>query len=40
MWHWIDPNDPKREINHEGDMCDDCALYLANGDEPESWRSR
>lgn len=37
-WHWIDPNDPNHTINHEHDMCDDCALFLANGDEPEGWR--
>jgi len=40
VWHWIDPNDPKREINHEHDMCTDCVLFHANGDEPESWRKR
>lgn len=39
-WHWIDPNDPKREIHHEDDVCTDCVLYLANGDEPENWRAR
>lgn len=38
-WHWIDPNDPTHTINHESDACDDCAIYLANGDEPDSWRA-
>lgn len=32
-WHWID-----RTIEHESDMCDDCALYLTSGDEPEVWQ--
>ena len=33
-WHWLDDNN---EIRHENDCCVDCAMYLANGDEPEEW---
>jgi hypothetical protein len=39
-WHWVDPNDPAREIEHESDACTDCVVFLANGDEPESWKAR
>lgn len=42
-WHWISGGDDHGkggEIVHEDDMCTDCVLYLANGDEPESWRAR
>lgn len=35
VWHWVDEND---EIQHEDDCCIDCAMYLANGEEPENWR--
>ena len=44
VWHWVkvtrwsDGTHELREIHHESDMCDDCALYLANGDEPSEWR--
>lgn len=40
VWHWIDGGDEHGkggEIVHESDMCTDCVLYLANGDEPEAW---
>ena len=45
-WHWLsirawpDGTHEIREINHEDDVCTDCVLYLANGDEPEEWRRR
>ena len=35
VWHWADGNG---EIIHETDACVDCVVYLANGDEPESWK--
>lgn len=38
VWHWIDERDASREIHHEHDMCDDCALFLASGEEPEHWK--
>lgn len=37
-WHWIDPKDPERAINHEDDCCVDCIYYIAYGTEPEEWR--
>lgn len=40
VWHWIDPNDPTRAINHESDMCTDCVMFLAYGTEPEEWRAK
>jgi len=39
-WHWIDGGDKHGKggtIVHESDACADCLLFLANGDEPESW---
>ena len=30
-WHWIADG----EIQHSDNVCQDCVLYLANGDEPE-----
>lgn len=35
VWHWVGAG---HRIVHEEDCCSDCALYLANGDEPEDWR--
>jgi hypothetical protein len=35
VWHWLADD---RTIHHEEDCCSDCAMYLANGDEPEDWR--
>lgn len=43
VWHWINGGDDSGkggEIIHEHDACTDCVMYLANGDEPEEWRSR
>ncbi len=40
-WHWIrggDENGKGGDIVHEDNMCMDCVLFLANGDEPEGWR--
>jgi hypothetical protein len=34
VWHWLDDNN---NIIHEDDCCVDCALFMANGDEPEQW---
>lgn len=48
-WHWIDrrqldaarrSNEPRPQVNHEDDACEDCILYIANGTEPEVWRAR
>lgn len=42
-WHWISggiEHGKGDEIVHEDDACTDCVFYLANGDEPESWRAR
>lgn len=33
IWHAIDESG---DVCHSDDMCPDCVLYLANGDEPES----
>jgi hypothetical protein len=48
VWHWIrvreggDPTGKGGDIMHERDMCSDCLLFQANGDEPEpgQWRRR
>lgn len=43
VWHWISGGDEHGAggtIEHESDACTDCVLYLANGDEPESWHTR
>ena len=34
VWHGIDE---KGEIVHGDRACEDCVVYLANGDEPETW---
>jgi hypothetical protein len=34
-WHGLD--DLTGTLYHFDDACVDCVLYLANGDEPESW---
>ena len=34
IWHWVDEYNT---IIHENDCCRDCLMYLANGDEPDSW---
>ena len=43
-WHAIagEPGDDLkgREILHFSDACIDCVVYLANGDEPETWGQR
>ena len=42
VWHWIrggDESGKGGEIEHEDDMCTDCMLFSANGDEPESWHA-
>lgn len=35
IWHWVDD---KNNIIHEDDACQDCVLYMANGDEPDEWQ--
>jgi hypothetical protein len=35
VWHWISDD---RTVQHEDDCCAGCAMYLANGEEPEDWR--
>lgn len=40
VWHWINGGDQYGkggEIVHESDMCVDCLMFEANGDEPEQW---
>jgi len=37
VWHWVSDDNT---VEHEDDCCVDCALFLANGDEPENWRRR
>ena len=37
VWHWLADDN---EVQHEDDCCFDCAMYMANGDEPENWRRR
>jgi len=42
VWHWIhggDAHGAGGSIEHENNACTDCVYYLANGDEPESWRA-
>ena len=42
-WLWISggiEHGKGDEIVCEDDACTDCVFYLANGDEPESWRAR
>lgn len=34
VWHWLDEDN---EIRHEEDCCVDCALFMANGEEPDEW---
>jgi hypothetical protein len=34
VWHWVDDNNV---IVHEPGACVDCIMYLANGDEPDTW---
>jgi hypothetical protein len=34
-WHWVSDDNA---VQHESDACVDCIMYLANGDEPESWQ--
>ena len=34
VWHWLCD---KNELQHENDACTDCVMFMANGDEPESW---
>ena len=43
VWHALDTNYQDtpiadRVLHHFHDVCTDCVLYLANGDEPEQWR--
>ena len=33
-WHWIDEDG---NIQHESDCCEDCLMYINNGDVPEQW---
>lgn len=37
VWHWLDEEGKLSGIQHEDDCCQDCVLFLANGDEPEQW---
>lgn len=37
IWHWVDEDG---EMIHGDDACQDCLLYLANGEEPEEEESR
>lgn len=42
VWHWISGGDEHGkggDIQHEHDACEDCVLFLANGDEPEHWEA-
>ena len=34
--HFFECGDPKKALYHI-EVCTDCVLYLANGDEPEEW---
>lgn len=33
VWHGV--TDDTQEVLHFDDACDDCVMYLANGEEPE-----
>lgn len=38
--HYIRPDDNGSvvgQVIHHMEVCEDCLLYLANGDEPETW---
>jgi len=40
-WHWIcgcDAHGKRGDIMHEDNACMDCVVWLANGEEPESWQ--
>ena len=38
VWHALDSKNNK-VLYHFNDMCTDCVLYLANGDEPDRWEN-